>query len=244
MWPPRQTSSSPRDPEIIFRTDPDNPSRLLSSEDGSPPKKSRIGVYDTTILCEQCEVITSPIDDQARKDLKEDFAGYSPILYEGTTVGYSTEQIDQGNLKRFAMSVLWRSAASTHEFYKLVPKRIATSELWDLIQSPGSITPECLSTLVWAYPEDSFGEVTPNPFIETLNGVRFARIYMGRYNLSIKIDSKTTPSPFRELTVGSSQQTVIVLRPGPSRHELAVLADVARRNKEAIERVIASRANR
>jgi hypothetical protein len=91
--------------------------KVYSSLSKHYPKRSQKGIYDTAILCENCEKLFSPWDDYAQTLLLSDIEK-NYIIENGKIVCFEIKDYDYHKLKLFFISLLWRASVSTHEFFQ------------------------------------------------------------------------------------------------------------------------------
>ena len=91
----------------------------ISNDPDAYVKKSRIGIYDKTILCGDCEAQFAEYDDYAAKFFNQDNITHDIISIDNEEVihieGYSYEK-----LKLFFLFTLWKSSVSTHDLFQAV----------------------------------------------------------------------------------------------------------------------------
>ena len=80
--------------------------RLLSESEEQYPKRSPIGVYDSTILCEFCEPLFGDWDNYAQELLTEEPKDSMRIVENGQLGGYEVKEYRYDLLKLFFISVL------------------------------------------------------------------------------------------------------------------------------------------
>ena len=107
-------------PRSFFEIDPANPPRLASNKDGVFPKRSPAGMYDTQLVCEDCERMFSPFDDYAQRLLVANREAAKPIYDGEQPIAYIYEAYDYQKLKLFFLSLLWRASESSHNFYRRI----------------------------------------------------------------------------------------------------------------------------
>src|ERR1051326_1929174 len=106
-------------PRSFFRIDPQEkqPSRLVTNVEGRYAQKIPKGVYDASIVCEECERTFSGWDDYADELFLKSWDKFEKITHEGQEIGYSLPSYDYPKLKLFFLSVLWRAAVSDHVMF-------------------------------------------------------------------------------------------------------------------------------
>lgn len=185
---------------------------LLSSDKGDYPKKSRIGVYDKTILCRACEGRFQKVDDYAAKLLlNED--NLSPMLMNGQAIGYQFKDVNFKLLKLFFISLLWRASISAQHFYRKVNlmelESTAKSMLWE--EDIGG--DEDFSFILAKFTDTgTISKAMLDPLAESFEGVKYYRFYLGGFVLYIKSDDKPTPSIWRNLTPSENRRLYVISR--------------------------------
>ena len=97
------------------------PLAIIGIYEGDRPKRSQIGIYDSRILCEQCDGELGKLDQHACEVLLEknlaisDLAGGKAIDGNGDTLCYTLEGANPEIIWKFVLSVIWRSHHSTRE---------------------------------------------------------------------------------------------------------------------------------
>ena len=220
-------------PESFFRPlrDGNTPPKLVTNKTGVYPKKSPIGIYDTTILCRDCEDQFGPWDDYAQLLLLQKFQNADKLKHNGKEVGYKVLSFDYNKLKLFFISVLWRAHASSQPFYsriKLGPfADIAKDHI--INKDPGS--PDDFAVIL-AYFEEPIGMSNFDPFIEKYDGLNYYRFYMAGFCPVIKVDHRIPTDTFRELSIGRTTELFFVKRDFMKSKELSLANKILKANKK------------
>ena len=209
-------------PEGFFRRlrDDQDPPRLLNENDF--PKKAPIGVYDTTILCADCEKLFGDWDNHIQQILAGEPIG-EPIKKDEKTIAYKIEKFNYEHVKLFCISLLWRASTSSQPFFKhvnlgpyeeITKKRIVESD-------PGN--EEDFSVTIAKFGNHPFDMTTMDPRIDKWSGVNFYRFYMAGYILYIKVDKRISPPPLDLFKVQKDQPIHIICRDLSKSKELPVI---------------------
>ena len=180
-------------PESFFRDiDPSRSGlRMYSATEGQYPKRSPIGVYDKGILCQECEDKFAPFDDYAaRLLLQRDFQRESIDDEEGH-LGYFILDVDYRRLKLFGLSVLWRAAISSQDYFNYVELGSHFLALDRMVKDLNPGVPQDFSLLIWEelFPDNKVIMIKGYR-TRILDGLRFYAIPMGRFVLLIKADRR------------------------------------------------------
>ena len=208
---------------------PDERSSILASNNkGFRTRRSQTGVYDTNILCSECDQKLGVFDGYAAGELLR-ATNRTPQKLDGKVVFFEYPDCDPEKIVRFALSVLWRAAVSKQHFYKRVelgPYLAAIkSYLFGSIDLPKSIG---------VYPTEFVNAEVLNNRIPQLDphdarhdGVRIWHLYANRFCFYIRTDKK--PAKHYELLGLSNRGPVRVLaRDLMKSKELDALRRVAR----------------
>ena len=191
------------------------------------PRQSQRGIYDQSILCDDCEQKLSVPDDYAQRILIQEVSRFKQIFNGTELVAETLEPYDYKLLHRFAISVLWRASISSHYFYEYVElgphqERLRTFSL-GLEELPDDRYGIVVGKLVYK----SICNMAPAPFRERIEGANYWRIYIGDWHFWIKVDSsRPTPSIFREMEAKANTPLFVLCREllGSPEHKAAKLS--------------------
>jgi hypothetical protein len=206
-------------PEAFWRElrDGNHVPLLISSSEGSFPKRSPIGVYDQTILCEVCETIFNKMDDygieillKRRKEL------FNQVSHEGELVGWKSNLVDQHRLLVFLVGILWRASVSTHIFFKRVnlgPLELLARKV--VMNQEEAVPAEFGAVLSQWRTNDEHRSLTKglmDPFKEKWGDATAYRFYFGEVVAYIKADKRPFPREFKQCSLGAHESLTIVSR--------------------------------
>src|SRR5205085_5334408 len=163
---------------------------------GEYPKRSRVGIYDSTIVCEACERSFSDYDSYAAQVLLNDVGKFVPLRDgTGAIIAHVVSDIDYRLLKLFGIAVLWRAGASSHGFFRRVQLGRYLEQARDMLlrAEPGPSDDFGVTFAMWNGTE---GPLFMDPFGERWDGVNYYRFYLGRYLAYIKVDRRVVASIF------------------------------------------------
>ena len=146
------------------------------------PKKSPKGIYDTTILCENCEKRFSPWDGYAQSLLLSDFKD-NYIIENGKKVCFEIKDYAYAKLKLFFISLLWRASVSTHEFFQGVNAGNYENQLRNMIikNDPGNEDSFSVLLARWddAAIKQGIGMGILSPWKRRFSGINYYSFYFG-----------------------------------------------------------------
>jgi len=191
----------------IYPTDK-QPSRLFTNAVGEYNSTIPKGVYDKTIVCEDCERTFSTWDDYANKLFIESWDSFKSIDSEGKEEGYYLEHYDYKKLKLFFMSVLWRATVSSHIMFRNIDLGPKEPRLRKAIQNSDAGDVDFFGVVLQAFNETNIGILNPHP--QRFDGLRYYRFYMSHIIAYIKVDSQPFGNQFRSIALGAEKQLLIV----------------------------------
>lgn len=174
-------------------------------------KQSHIGVYDSAILCSECEARFSLPDDYAQNILLHKTHEFEPVVVRGELVAQVVKTYNYVLLHRFIMSVLWRASVSTQSFFKDVSlgpheqsiKRLAFGE--NCTQN----YPFWAGRLVHAITDN----MMLAPVRRKFDGVNYWGVYVGDFHFWVKVDSgRRIPSSLLDAHAISEKPLVFICR--------------------------------
>jgi hypothetical protein len=199
-------------PRSFHRLDPKDtrPARLVTNVQGRHGQNIPKGIYDKTILCEQCERRFSKWDGYAAQLLINDWKQLAPIMNGAEQIGYTLPAYDYPSLKLFFLSVLWRAAVSTHVMFSNINLGIREGVLKQSILSgdPGDI--DHFGVVLQAFDTTDIGLLSPH--LERFSGLRYARFYLSHVIVFIKVDSRPFDEPFKSLALGHRRPLVLLIK--------------------------------
>jgi hypothetical protein len=189
----------------------EQPPQVHSTAPTADDKKSPVGVYDTGILCAQCESIFSPWDDYAQKLLLAKPTEDQYVIKNGRKIAYVETDIDYAKLKLFFISLLWKAAVSNHYFFSRVNVGSFEPQLRRMILKEDPGDPDTFAITV-AKCDDRFGQIVLNPQSERWGEINYYRFYVAGYMVYIKADSRSAPNFVGGLTLDPENPLIISLR--------------------------------
>lgn len=223
-------------PEAFFRVMREQDGEiplLITNAANRYPKRSPIGVYDKEILCEVCEECFGPYDKYGTDCLIHKLDEYfRPIERGEETLAFSSNGIDQERLKLFVLSVLWRAAVSTQEFYSGIDLGPYEEALRKVLLAGETQSNEEFAVALsrWVVSDQRKSLVTGlmNPFRERWSGVNAVRLYLGWVVAYVKVDQRSFPSPISEMVLGKRGTTIMVAREFDDSKDLDIMRKVAK----------------
>ncbi|MEW8624162.1 MAG: hypothetical protein AB2551_00245 [Candidatus Thiodiazotropha sp.] len=201
-------------PESFFvgLRDGDKAPLLTTDKDGHYPKKTPIGVYDSEILCRECEDRFQEVDDYAQRLLIKEVDTHEEIISESVLLGYIVKNINYSLLKRFFVSVLWRASISTHEFYSRINLGPFEEDIRQIIWSGEERGKGYYDCILAKFVDTELGRVMLDPHMERWDQVNYARFYMYGYVVYIKVDRRPTPRQLIPFVIRDNSDLYIVRR--------------------------------
>ena len=175
-------------------------------------KVSHTGIYDQTILCDECEQLLSAPDDYAQKLLHLHIVEFEAIMVAGELVAERIVDYDYALLHRFILAVLWRASVSTHDFFKEVYLGPHEDKIRRIVfggESANNEYPFVAGRLVHV----TKNNIMPAPIRERIDDTNYWRIYAGDFHFWVKVDSgRLTPNSFAELQASSGNPLIFLCR--------------------------------
>lgn len=200
--------------------------QITSTAAKSHSKRAPIGVYDTKILCANCEARFSPYDDYGYQVFRKGNA--SPIVDGHEVIAYDLGKVNYALLKLFALSVLWRASVSTQPFFERVALGPYEALLRDCIRSsdPGEETTFPVVVQRYEYPTDLIPLLSPLAI--RIQQVRFYQMFFGGYLAYVKVDKRNLPEGFSEIVLSPNRNLVAIARPFLGSKERKIMQKAAR----------------
>ena len=186
------------------------PLSVLSTFPASHPQISRIGFYDSEILCQECEKLFSPWDDYAQNILLARFQEENYLFSNGKKIALKVE-VDYAKLKLFFVSLLWRASVSKFYFFKKINLKPLEELLKEMILNCDPGDAETFAVVLTKY-EDPLGTVMMDPHRHRFDGINYCRFYLAGYQIYIKTDKRPSADFLKELVIRPNGPLIILLR--------------------------------
>lgn len=220
-------------PESFYRglRESDEPIRMYSTTKGEFPKKAPIGVYDKTILCNECEDRFDSIDSYGHEVLLNREESHKTIENAGKLYGYEVNDIDTGRLKLFFMSILWRASISSQSFFERVKLGPFENRLKDHIWSEDPGGDHDFSYVISKFNTNSAGRTILSPHSERFFDVKYYRFYLYGFTLYIKVDSRATPTEWNKFIPRNGSQLIVYRGNIEEKKEFPVMLSAYNKNR-------------
>ena len=240
-------------PEAFWRElrDEDGPPVMISGMDGVFPKKSQIGVYDQTILCQGCEEQFQDVDDYGIRVLLKDFDRLFTPVYDTNfpprVGGYVSDDIDQDRLLRFLVSVLWRASVSTQVVFRHVSLGELESQAAKVIDPKIPVPAAFGAVLARWTPAAQMGYATHgilDPLPMNIRGTPAYVVYFGQSIAYIRAGEMPFPDQLEVNRLGADGQVRVSLRDFERSSELKAMVHTANLSREREEQAAEARRRR
>jgi hypothetical protein len=194
--------------ELISGDSPEKYAVLVRTNTKKPRTFLQAGLYDTSILCADCDGQFSKLDEYGWKILGNTLKGL--IITDpstGVELAIEVSEVDTDKLRRFILSVLWRSSVSNLDIYSNVslgPK--FEKKVQARIFDSRPLGYDEYSTCFIAIEEPSYKELSKMlfaPYRGKFDGLNWQIIYFPGLKVLVKVDSRKIPKDgtFRNLMV-------------------------------------------
>ena len=190
--------------------DDKQPSEIHANTPTGNAKKSPVGVYDTGIVCAQCESIFSPWDEYAQKLLLAKPMEKKYVINHGQKIAYVESAIDYAKLKLFFISLLWKAAVSNHYFFSRVNVGAFEPQLRRMIQK-GDPGDRDTFAIVMTKCEGPLGTIVLNPHPEKWWDINYYRFYVAGYVVYIKVDRRPAPDVIDDFALDPEKPLIIII---------------------------------
>ncbi|MEK8032791.1 hypothetical protein AACH06_18375 [Ideonella sp. DXS29W] len=224
-------------PEAFWRDLREDQQTLLMVSSSSWPINSRVGVYDSGILCADCEQRLNMADTYGAETLLTKFSSRFHEYRDQARglVGYEAVDVDRDLLLQFLVSVLWRASVSSHDFFRRVelgPWEDRAKEVTFGNVKARSVGFDAVLR-IWARAGRAH---TPAPVLDPdhqrWDGVRAYTLYLGRLMAVVKVDSLPFTQPFVAVSVAGTEPLRAVLSEFERAKEFNLMVKMARQSEE------------
>jgi hypothetical protein len=174
------------------------------------PKQSQSGIYDSSILCRECDGDLIGVWDNYGQTflLSPSFAENYLADNVGKFAAYRVKEFDYKQIKLFFMSILWRAAITSDQFFSQIKLGSWEEKLRKMIlaQDPGNEND--FSIVLFKY-EGALNEIMQNPTKQKQDGVNYYRFRFPKYGFLIKVDQRSFHPKLFPFVITPNQQLLI-----------------------------------
>lgn len=208
-----ESSKSERVPIVIHLGEP-----------RSKPTRTQSGLWDMQILCATCDGdVFGPLDKYATDILIKNPSWISCAHDDyGEPILQIVESYDYKKLKLFYMSVLWRSAVTSHPFFNEVKLEPWEQPLRDALIAGEPGPQDFFSVYPFNY-TGLFSQFMQNPTPQIIEGVHHVRFRYPGGGFVIKIDQRSGPPQLQELALHPERELRLITKEFTDSQEHKVL---------------------
>lgn len=177
-------------PESFYVIGDQEPLRIIGNSENFYPRRTPVGVYDESILCNECDNKLGLLDQEAAEKL---LRGRPRAQFQGQLLIYP--DTNAGTVAKFVISVLWRAAVSNHYFFKRVSIGPYADVFRKQILEESSLPNTGVLLCEFDRPHPPF----LMPLDDRIDGIRIWRLYASRFVFVVKTDRRQFVSPLSEL---------------------------------------------
>jgi len=182
------------------------------------PVKRPIGIYDSNILCAECDKILGKLDEYGKVVLLDK----KFIKYKNTDYIYFLETVDVNKLKLFLLSILWRSSISKRKEFNRINIGPYEEKIRNiLILQKENKTKQIIDYdfIITKFEDGDFPNINQKniqiPRCEKIDSVNMGVIYFPRgIKVYVKVDQRPFPSNLQKVTAGSIKEGALVISMG------------------------------
>lgn len=204
---------------------------VVQNKDETFPKKSRIGFYDNSILCSDCDGRLGKYDDYGVRVLFGlEHQGTEVKAPDGRVVALKVLDFDYTRMKLFFLSTLWRASVSNHEHFSRVKLGSYEARLRQLIHGGDPGAPDEFPVFLTRFTGIDPRLTMMDPvYVRMDSGVRHWILYLVECNAYIKVDQRAASTSFQRLALTPNQPIYVALQDFASSKEAGVFDAVVKR---------------
>jgi len=176
---------------------------LLTFKVSSPVEKSttQSGIYQTGILCPECDGKIGQFDDYAYKILPattdaRKFHRFAPGLCV-----YELGNVDVEKFQWFLVSLAWRAAVATHPLFRRVKLGPYEERFRNVLLKTDLKSLSTVAAVVCLFQPPNHDEILFQPFRSKYDGVNVIQFYLYPWKLLLKVDQRDFAAPFDDLAL-------------------------------------------
>jgi hypothetical protein len=173
----------------------------------------KAGIYDSEILCADCEAQFTNWDTHGFEVLSKVSGDDEAVrTSEGIVCGVIPRELVYQTFKTFLLSVLWRASVSTHLFAQ-VDLGPHEPRIRSILKVNEALNAEEYSTMLFLPAGQPFRDTILMPWRSRVDGVCFYRLYFPNVIVMIKVDKQATPDAFAPLQLRPNNPNYMIFLP-------------------------------
>jgi hypothetical protein len=194
-------------------------------------QKSRAGVYDREILCEECERLFSACDNYAKTFLQDTKWDKVEGVPPESPIGLVVREWDYKLLKLFPLSVLWRAHMTDQSFYGSVDLGPHVQAFAKLIRDQDPGPPDLYPTMLFKF-RSTDSVVKPsagflNPYRKRVEGRWCYVLSLPDFTFVVQLDRRPPLGPYARIRMDPEEPLAIPLRDFAKSAELRAMVETA-----------------
>lgn len=182
---------------------------IISNKPENYPKKQYTGIYDTNIVCEECERLFSKPDDYAKSFFSADIPEDSFIIDNSEKLAYIIKNYDYHHLKLFFISLLWRASTSTQSFFSKVNVGPFENHIKEMIKNNDPGDENTFSVTLTRY-DNPLAIGMLSPYRKKWSDINYYTFYLRGWKAYIKVDMRPAPKIMRDFLLKPNQPLLVL----------------------------------
>lgn len=174
------------------------------------PSRVFSGLYDTNILCPDCEGKYQDLDDYGFKVLLGSQFKKEPITFNTGEKFVLIHSVDYRKFKLFLLFSLWRVGASTLEFFQNANLGSHKDRIRKMIVNRDVGTEEDYSFALSEYINPKSKAIMLSPIPLRLEGIKYQTFFLGPFKVYAKVDRQAGPKIFDSVKVIEGRPIIIM----------------------------------
>lgn len=204
--------------------DSGEPAKIISSVPGRHPKRMRVGIYNSSILCEKCDGTLGRLDQHAAETLLPPGVPVR-LTPQGDPICYVYPKANPVLIHRFVASVVWRASVSDYFFFKKVQLGPYEQRIARLLMESEDAVGDHIETVLGEFNEAYVPILDPHRIM--MEGARYWVLYANRFTFYFKVDKRQSRGSMAEFALRPGAPVRAIFRCW--RDSKALMADLARR---------------
>ncbi len=198
-------------------------------------KNSPKGIYDSDILCGDCDTFIGGYDKYG----KIVFQDSDLELFEGSGIAFFIKDVDFKKLSLFILSVLWRCSITSREEFMNTELGPYEKKIWKILTlaKEGENFDAELAEFDFVVARFGYGSIPDLadrnmqlPMPHRIDSINFHALYLPRgYKIYIKVDKRELQESLKKVQVGNKDLLIVSLDDFENSHEFEYMREVVRK---------------
>ena len=213
---------------VLALSEPKTAAHLISNR-FIDERRSWTGVYDSALVCAECEAIFNPYDAYGHRFFFRE--QLDPINSDGELLVHQFENADAAKLKLFILCNLWRASASTRPEFRSVDLGRWEPEIRDMIKGGDPGSADRFPVILVRFEAQDNAVPAVYPYRADVGGAMCYKMIIAGCMAAVVMQGRELPPILIEMALAPGRPVILFPKVWDTSEERARMMRILRENK-------------